>query len=425
VRLVVDASAEGERPDTRRRHDRRRQPTVHRAQAPAVRLRQPVAREDEPVGRQHGHREIGWQEVTQKLGELAAKIGQVEQCPDQHEQRVALLGVAANQAPDDQRGAGQTGETQRRPRGPLHDVLERERHRRRAGPLNHERHVDRARADLGPVGLVGKPLRVRPQTPHRRPQERVRLGNPKRDERPDQGHADGRDAVQELGGRRSSAPRPDECQAQHGQQHHRADLAGRGQSSQHPGQQGIHQTFALPGPLTKEQRRGREARDEGVDGEKVGQLDVQHGQRKQQRRQMRHAHAKNTPGQQPGEDNRAEIGDRGQRAPDAVDGVVAGVARPLGNNSRQRERQLPVRVALLAVVVRTEGRALGIEVVSNRGGHADLARHDREKTLVRMLVGIAVPRLESVQSKAGGDHQDDAEHHELQAARSTVVICAW
>ena len=42
-----------------------------------------------------------------------------------------------------------------------------------------------------------------------------------------------------------------------------------------------------------------------------------------------------------------------------------------------------------------------------------------------MLVGVAILGLESVQAKGGRDQQDDAEYHELQAARSTHVIRAW
>ena len=125
--------------------------------------------------------------------------------------------------------------------------------------------------------LVREPLRVQSQAPHGRAEERVRLGDTEGEERADQRDAEAGDAVQELGERRSPAARPDEGQAEHRQQHQRADLARGRQPGQHAGQHRVDQALALPGALAEEQRRRGETRDVGVDREEVRQLDVQHG----------------------------------------------------------------------------------------------------------------------------------------------------
>ena len=338
VRLVVDAMAERNGPRGGGGHHDGCQPAVERADAPRSNAGEPVRALQQRICRQNGDRKVRRQQVAQVFGELTAEVHQVQQRPGEQQQCLALARASACQSPGGYGGTDQPGDTKRRAHAPLHDGLHDERVRRRIGPHDHERDVDRSRADFGPIELVRNPLRVRPHAPHGRSQKGVRLSNPKGHEGADQDNAEGGHAVEELVHRRAAAAWPDEGQPEHGQQHQRADLAGTCQPSQDAGQQGVRQTLALPGTLTKEEATCGEERYIGVDGEEVSQLDVQHRQRQQQRGQVGGAHPKDAPRKEPGEDNRAQVGQARQRSADAVDRVEAGFAGPLGHDPRQRQR---------------------------------------------------------------------------------------
>ena len=333
--------------------------------------------------------------------------------------------MAADQPPRRDGGAGQADHAERGAHPPLHQGLGDERVRRRARPLNHVRDVDTTGADVGEVRLVGQPLLVDAQAPDAVAGKRVGLGHPKRDEGADEGDRERRQTVEHLAARGAPAARPHERQAKNGQQGERADLARGGQSGHDAGQQRIPQALALPGAMTEEQTRGGERRHEGVDREVVRQLDVEHGEREQQRAEVRHAHAEDASRQQPGEHDRGQVGDGRQRPTDQVDRGVARVARPFGNLACQRQRQLAIGVVVVAARVGVEARARGVEVLANRGRHVDAVGDDRHQPLVGMLVRAGVPGHQAVDAKTRGDQQDQREHHKGQARGSTGGHGAW
>jgi hypothetical protein len=130
--------------------------------------------------------------------------------------------------------------------------LQHERVRRGVGPHDHKRHVDRARADFRPVQLVREPLRVQAQAPRGGAKKGVWLGEAEGEKSADQRHPESGHTIEELPQVGSPTARPDEGQAEHRQQHERADLARGCQASQHARHQRIRQALALPGPLAKE-----------------------------------------------------------------------------------------------------------------------------------------------------------------------------
>ena len=223
--LAIHAAAERERPHRRGRDDRRRKPTVERADTQQASSREPVGAKQQDVGAQHHQGEIGGQQVAQEFGELAAEVRQVHQGPDQHQQRLALAGVAAHQPPQSNGESDQTGNAERGSHRPLDDVLDHEGVRRRAGPLDHERDVDRPGADLDLVRLVRQPLRVQPQTPHRRTEEGIWLGDPEGEEGAHGCDAECGNTVEELADARPAPSWPDQRQPQDGQQQQRRLVA--------------------------------------------------------------------------------------------------------------------------------------------------------------------------------------------------------
>jgi hypothetical protein len=157
----------------------------------------------------------------------------------------------------------------------------------------------------------------------------------------------------------------------------------------------------------------------------VRELDIEHRQRQQQGGQVSNAHTEDASGEQPGKEDRAQVRQRRKGSPDSVHRVITGPARPLGDQAGQRQRQLSVGVAILPVGVRIHTRARGIEVVADRCGDADLAGNDRQESLVRMLVAVGIPRLESMHAECGRHQQDERQHDELPLVGATRVCGPW
>jgi len=59
------------------------------------------------------------------------------------------------------------------------------------------------------------------------------------------------------------------------------------------------------------------------------------------------------------------------------------------------------------------------------GGVVTLLETMVRNRFVRMLVALAVPRLEPVQPKESCDEQNESEDHQLQAVGSTGAKRAW
>ena len=353
---------EGESPRGRQDDDGRGGEPEH----PKPRSTPQRPRSDEHDCRQQDECGVGGLEVAGEGYETSAVGG--ENGDREHERqdrpRIADTEEAVSRVGDARNGR----KTKRKPQSPEEDVLQRKDVARAVRPLDERRITGVAAGQDALLAQDVEEPSVQSDVPDVWAGEGVWLGNPEHSESGRTAPGEPEEALSQQGSDPPRSPaasgrrdhpyndrRDRQCD-----QRQRSHLACEPEADRSTAEEVAGRATRAGDPDREVERCGGEEGQVWVNGPEVGELDLEHGERREQRSEQSHAPRPEQRANREHEQDGARVEQRRERAPDEVGVVESRVACRLRHCLAEEERERAVRVARPLVGV--QRRVLGIEI---------------------------------------------------------------